>query len=141
MVYAWLAAIVLFAVIEAATVQLVSIWLAVGAAAAFIGAVAGAKQFAQWILFVVFSALSLVITKPFVKRLTKNTHEKTNIDAQIGKKTTVTKAIDNIAETGEVKLGGISWTARSADGNPIATGDTVTVERVEGVKLIVSREG
>lgn len=141
MVYAWLAAIVLFAVIEAATAQLVSIWFAVGAAAAFIGAAAGAEQFAQWILFVVFSALSLVITKPFVKRLTKNAHEKTNIDAQIGKKTTVTKAIDNIAETGEVKLGGISWTARSADGNPIATGDTVTVERVEGVKLIVSREG
>lgn len=137
MVYAWLAAIIAFAVIEAMTAQLVSIWFAGGAVAAFIASIAGAGTMTQWILFVAVSALLLIFTKPFVKKITNREPEKTNVDAQIGKTTVVTQKIDNIAETGEVKLNGISWSARSTDGGIIEAGKTVSVEKVEGVKLIV----
>ena len=135
--YAWLIAIILFAIIEIVTVQLVSVWFAGGAVAAFIAALAGADISIQWICFVAVSALLLIFTKPFVKKVTHREPEKTNIDAQIGKTTVVTKRIDNIAETGEVKLNGISWTARSIDNEIIEVGTTVFVEKVDGVKLIV----
>ena len=140
MIYAWLAAVVAFAVIEALTTQLVSIWFAGGAVAAFIGSVAGAVTLTQWILFIAVSALLLVCTKPLVKKITEREPEKTNVDAQIGKTTVVTDKIDNIAETGEVKLGGVSWAARSSGGEIINSGETVVVEKVEGVKLIVRRQ-
>ena len=139
MIYAWLIAIAAFALIEICTTQLVSIWFAGGALAAFIGCLAGADETIQWILFIVCSAVLLLATKPLVKKLTENKREKTNVDAQIGKATIVTQKIDNLAETGEVKLGGLVWTARSAFGEIIDENEKVIVVRVEGVKLIVKR--
>lgn len=140
MVYAWLGAIAAFSVIEACTAQLVSIWFAGGAFAAFIGCIAGASQSVQWILFAVFSILLLLVTKPIAKKLTKNQKEKTNVDAQIGKVTIVTKRIDNLAEEGEVKLNGLFWSARSEDGSIIEKNETVRIKSVEGVKLMVEKE-
>ena len=49
----------------------------------------------------------------------------------------VTEDIDNIAGKGRVEVNGISWTARSSDGANFRKGELVTVERIEGVKLIV----
>ena len=140
MTFAWLAAIVAFALIEAFTAQLVSIWFAGGAVAAFIGTFFGANSLTQWILFIAISTILLILTKPLVKKIVNRPPEKTNMDANIGKITIVTKMINNIAEMGEVKLNGIPWSARSADNEPINAGETVVVEKVEGVKLIVRRQ-
>ena len=38
---------------------------------------------------------------------------------------------------GQVYVEGALWRARSADGDPIAVGATVTVEEVDGLTLIV----
>ena len=137
MIYMWLGAVILFAVVEAMTTQLVSIWLAGGALASFCASLAGANVTLQWILFVAVSALLLILTKPLVKKIVGREPEKTNIDAQIGKTTIVTQKIDNIKETGEVRLNGISWTARSESGETIDEGSRVSVEKIDGVKLIV----
>ena len=137
MVYMWLGAVILFAVVEAMTTQLVSIWLAGGALAAFCASLAGTEVTLQWILFVAVSAILLILTKPLVKKIINREPEKTNIDAQIGKTTIVTQKIDNIKETGEVRLNGISWTARSENDEPIDEGSRVLVEKIDGVKLIV----
>ena len=48
--------------------------------------------------------------------------------------------IDNIAGKGRVEVNGISWTARSSDGANFRKGELVTVERIEGVKLIVKAQ-
>ena len=56
----------------------------------------------------------------------------------LGSEGLVTEAIDNIRGTGQVKIGGILWTARSENGSPIEEGALVTVDRVEGVKVLVS---
>jgi len=139
MTYAWLAAIIAFVAIEAMTSQLVSVWFAGGALAAFIGACFGTGITIQWILFVATSALLLILTKPFVKKITGRTPEKTNTEAHIGKTTIVTRTIDNIKESGEVKINGVSWSARSDDESVIEDGEKVIIKRIEGVRLIVSR--
>ena len=41
------------------------------------------------------------------------------------------------AEMGEVKIGGLCWSARAEDGRTIPVGEHVTVLAVQGVKLIV----
>ena len=137
MVYAWLIAAILFVIIESVTTQLISIWFAAGATAAFIAALCNGNIIVQWSLFIAFSIILLIATKPLAKKLTKNSAEKTNIDSAIGKVTVVTAEIDNIAETGEVKLNGLTWSARSLNGDVIKEGSKVIVKKVEGVKLIV----
>lgn len=56
----------------------------------------------------------------------------------IGSVGRVTAAIDNVEARGQVKLGGMEWTARSTSGNPIPEGTEVRVDRVEGVKVFVT---
>ena len=68
----------------------------------------------------------------------KQKSEPTNLDRILTQSVIVTEKIDNYAETGAIKYDGKIWTARSAD--PSVTfekGDFVTVERIEGVKVIV----
>lgn len=137
MVYVWLISIIAFVIIEAVTSGLVSVWFAGGAVAAFISALAGASIITQWIIFVLSSALILVFTKPLIKKVIGKSGEKTNIDANLGKITVVTETIDNLNQTGAVTLNGLSWTARSFDGEIIPKDTKVIVEKVEGVKLIV----
>ena len=50
----------------------------------------------------------------------------------------VTEKIDNKADTGAIKYDGKVWTARSNDFDvTFEKGDFVTVDRIEGVKVIV----
>ena len=56
----------------------------------------------------------------------------------IGMEAIVQERIDNLAGAGTVRVDGKIWSARSAGGEYIPSGATVRVERIEGVKLIVS---
>ena len=139
MEYIWLGVLVLMVVVEIMTTQLVSTWFAVGAFGAFLTALFGGELWVQIVVFTVVSAIALIITRPLVKKLTKNKTVPTNADMVIGKTGIVTEKIDNIAETGLVKAGGSVWTARSGDNTVIETGERVTVLEIKGVKLIVTR--
>jgi membrane protein implicated in regulation of membrane protease activity len=59
------------------------------------------------------------------------------VDTLLGEEATVTQAID--ARSGTVRLHGELWAARSLEG-PIAEGERVRVEQVEGLKLHVRRQ-
>lgn len=139
MVFVWIAATIAFIVLETATTQLVTIWFAAGSAAATIAALLKADTLVQLIVFVAVSLIALIVTRPLVKKLTKQKFSPTNADRFIGENAVVTQSIDNIAETGLVKLQGTVWTARTADSSTIAEGETVTVKAIEGVKLIVEK--
>ena len=90
--------------------------------------------------FLVVSILTLLLTRPFVKKYVNNRVTPTNADMVIGKEAVVTEAIDNLQEKGAVRLDGKIWTARMADENAGAeVGETVRILRIEGVKLITER--
>ena len=137
--YAWLALTVMFGVLEAVTVQIVSIWFAGGAVCALIAYALGAETGVQIAVFVIASALFLALTRPFVKKLTKGKKVATNADSLIGQTAVVTKKTDELGLAGEAKVAGSVWTICSDDGMPIAEKERVTVEKIEGVKLIVKR--
>ena len=60
------------------------------------------------------------------------------MDSFIGTEGIVTALIDNLNAQGQVKLGGMEWTARSTSGESIPAGTRIRVDRIEGVKAFVS---
>lgn len=134
----WFGIMLAFLVVEAACpLHLVSIWFALGALAAMIGAALHASVVVEILLFVGVSAVLLICLWPFTRKVLNPKLEKTNVDATVGQRGHVTQAIDNIDATGQVKLGGMYWSARSVSGEKIEKGTLVQVERVEGVKAFV----
>lgn len=136
----WLVLLVVFLVLEAVTVQLVSAWFALGALCALLANLCGVGVVWQIVLFLAVSAICLIATRPLVKKLTAAKIQKTNADRCIGAEAVVTEEIDNLKAKGLVKTCGNTWTARSADGSVIPKDAVVIVQKMEGVKLIVEMQ-
>ena len=134
----WVAVIILAVVVEAASPQLISLWFAGGGLVGLIAAVFGAPLWLQVILAASVTLVLLLATRPFVRRFLADKETHTNADRVVGREAVVTEAIDNVLAKGRVTVLGGDWTARSLDGVAIPTGTKVKVERIEGVKLIVS---
>lgn len=138
LVYIWLGVLALMVVIEMLTTQLVTIWFAAGALVSFFIALAGVdKVWIQILAFVLVSAFALILTRPLVRKITKQKIVPTNADMVLGKTGIVTERVDNLTETGLVKVGGAVWTARSADGSVIEANTTVHIQEIRGVTLLV----
>ena len=133
----WIAAIIIFGVVEAATVGLVSIWFVIGSAAGLIAAALDAPIWLQVVVFFIVSIAALIATRPLVRQISKKGGAATNADRVLGGTARVTEAIDNTIPSGEVYIDGKTWTARSQSGAVIAPETLVTVIRLEGVKLYV----
>ena len=135
----WLILMVAFLVVEAACpIHLVSIWFAAGSLIAMFATMLGAQLWLQVPLFLVVSGGLLVGLWPFVRKFLNPGRSATNVDSVIGTQGYVTAAIDNLNATGQVKLGGMFWTARSSGGKNIPEGTLVRVDKIEGVKVFVS---
>ena len=132
----WLVLMLVLFGAEILTVNLTTIWFALGALAAMISSLCGAQVWVQLVWFLVVSVLTLCITKPLVKKYVNNKTHATNADMVIGQTCIVVEPVDNLKSTGAVTVGGKTWTARSEYGD--ASGELVAVERMEGVKLIVA---
>ncbi len=138
MVWVWLALLVLFIITEIATVQLTTVWFAGGALIAMLLAAFGVKSITvQVIVFLAVSIVLLIATRPIVKKHINKKSQPTNADRNLGQKAVVTEEINNIEAKGTAKINGVEWTARSEDGKIIPAGSTVTVVKIDGVKLIV----
>lgn len=133
----WLVLLILFAVGEAVTVGLTSIWFAAGSLAALAAALLGGPLWLQLALFIVVSALCLLAVRPLARKYLNPTVQPTNADRVIGQEARVTEDIDNIRGQGAVTIGGITWSARSGNDEPIPAGSLVRVLRIEGVKVFV----
>lgn len=138
--FMWLAAIVVFLLLEAASYQFICIWFAGGALGALVAFGLGASLNLQILIFFILSALLLILTRPFVKKVVGSGRAKTNVESIPGKKAVVTEKINNLEDKGKAKLDGMVWTARSSDDTVIEEGTTVSVVEVSGVKLIVKKE-
>ena len=134
----WLIAFILFVVGEAVTVGLVSIWFAVGSLGALLTAALGGGLWLQIAVFLILSALSLMLLKPLSRKwMAGHKAARTNADRVIGETALVTEEIDNTMATGQVQVDGQIWTARSAHGVVIPAGSRVKVLSIQGVKVMV----
>ena len=133
----WFIAFIILLLIELATVNLVTIWFAIGAVAGLITTMFTDSFLIQLIVFIVVSLVALLLTKPLIKKFKGFNVIPTNSDRVIGKVGEVTKEI-KADKYGEVKVYGNIWTASSKE--EIEVGEKVKVLAIDGVKLIVEKE-
>ena len=134
----WFALIFVFIIIEAITLNLVTIWFAFGSVCAYITSYFTENIVIQLLVFTITSTLSLILTKPLVKKYIKKKNvESTNFDRIIGQIGVVTKAIGK-HESGRVKVDGKDWMAISE--KEIEEGTEVKILKIEGAKIIVRKK-
>ena len=133
----WTGLLIVFTVGEGVTVGLTAIWFAAGSLAALICALLGGPLWLQIALFIVISALCLLAIRPLAHKYFNSKVEPTNADRILGTEAVVTEDINNLQAIGAVRIGGITWSARSENDTPIPAGTLVRVLRIEGVKVYV----
>ncbi len=130
----WMIIFIVLVILELMTVNLVSIWFAIGSLAAFILSFWVESVSWQIAIFVGVSFVTLLLTKGFVSKIRGGKIEATNLDRVIGKIGVVTEEITKL-EPGEVKIDGKRWSAISS--KKIKVGSKVEILSIDGVKLNV----
>jgi membrane protein implicated in regulation of membrane protease activity len=135
----WLIVAAAMLAIEATTTAFFTIYFGIAAAIAAVLAVAGVPAAGQILAFAVLSVGGLVLTRPALLRMTRSDQPAvpTGVDAMRGRIGVVTKEIGEL-DSGLVKVGGETWTARSYfEHEPIAEGARVEVVEIKGVTALV----
>lgn len=131
----WLLIAVTFAVIEAMTLGIVSIWFAIGALIAMLVALIIDSFMIQLLVFIIVSLILVATTRRIAINYLKIGRIKTNIDELIGKEAIVIKPIEPY-HAGEVKLDGKIWRAVSETKQIYNIDEIIIVLRIEGVTII-----
>ena len=138
MLYVWIAVLVMAVVVEAVTRDFVAIWFFPAALVSLILSLFDVPVWLQILLFVLVGLALVIATRPLCRKFLTVKRERTNAESLIGKICIVTEEIRNIDEVGEVKVGGLCWSARAEDEERvIAVGEHVEIVEIKGVKLIV----
>lgn len=137
----WAAVAVVSLVIEAVTAELVSCWFAPSAIVSMILSGFVDIFWVQLLVFLVLSAILLLVARKYVKKkLAAKGEPALNADSLIGRTGIVQETVNNIAETGTVKVGGLIWTARSVNDSEIQPETVVTIREIHGNKLFCEPE-
>lgn len=133
----WLVLMLGLAAVETLTLDLFFLMLATGALAGLVGALAGATFFIQVLIFCVVSLMMVLLVRPVALKHLKggSAEQASNIDRLIGERALALEPVTG--RSGTVKIGGDTWTARSADGSSLPAGSQVTVSRIDGATAVV----
>ena len=134
----WIVLMIIFIIVELNTFNLTTIWFALGAVAAVLVSLRLPDNYlAQIAAFVIITGVSVMFTRPFAQKITGKS-VRTNANRAIGEEAVVVEKIGDASGVGQVKVLGQIWTAKAKDVNAVFdVGDTVIVEEIQGVKLIV----
>lgn len=133
----WIVLAVLFAISEIFTAGFFILWFGIGAAVAGILALLGVGIVWQWVAFVVVSGLLVAVTRTFAERFTKKQPPGIGADRFIGKIGVVLEDINNIENTGRVRIDKDEWRADSENEEIIGKGTKVIVTSLDGTHLVV----
>ena len=137
MLHYWLIVAGIFFVIEIFTAGFLVFWLGIAALIAMIVSFFIPNITIQTIVFIIFSIILLLATKPLIKKFMNVKETKTNAFSIIGKKALVIKNIDSINKSGQIKVNGEVWSAIGKNDDTIEKGTEVEVVSINGVKAVV----
>jgi len=135
----WIIFIAVMFIIEASTVNLITIWFAAGGLAAIFAKALGAGFAWQIAVMLVVAAISLIAARPFIKNHRNVSAVATNADRVIGQTGIVTEDISEGKFAGVVTVEGKEWSAISENGEEISSGTKVKIKSINGVKLMVEK--
>ncbi|MGW6173095.1 NfeD family protein [Arthrobacter sp. NPDC055138] len=134
----WLVVFLILAIVEMVTLDLFFIMMSSGALVALFAALLGLPFWLQVVIFCVVALLMVLFVRPVALRhLHRGPRDlATNVDRLIGESAIALESVTD--HSGVVKIGGDTWTARSADGSAIPAGQRVSVARIEGATAVVT---
>lgn len=135
----WCVILIALLLAELSTANLTTIWFAGGALFAWFASLLKAPLWLQILVFFIVSIVTLILTRPLVKKMMARKVVPTNADRAVGKEAWVTSTIDNTRGEGIVNLEGSDWSAVSESGEVLTEGTRVVVREIRGVKLVVSK--
>lgn len=134
----WLVLFVVLLIVEILTLGLTTVWFAGGSIVAFVLALAGFGLPIQILVFLTVSILLLIFTRPIAVKYFNQERQRTNAESLIGQQAIVTERIDVLHDTGKAEVNGQEWSAKADEPNEIIeAGSVVSIEGIQGVKLIV----
>lgn len=136
--YIWLILAGVFVIGEVLTSGFLIFWLSLGSLIAMVVSFVSDNIIIQTTTFLISSVILILATKPLVKKFATTDTVKTNAYSIIGKKGLVTKDIDSINSTGQVKIDGELWSAVGVDDINIKKGTEVKILEIKGVKVVVT---
>lgn len=136
--YVWLILAGVFVIGEVLTSGFLIFWLSLGSLIAMVVSFFTDNIIIQTTVFLISSVILILATKPLVKKFANIETVKTNVQSIIGKKGIVTKDINSIKATGQVKIEGELWSAIGINDMDIPEGTEVEVNEIKGVKVIVT---
>ena len=137
-IWIWAIVVAISLVVEFATMQMVSIWIALGALVGLVlCAIGGISLEVQIIVSCLVAMISIVFLRKFALKFLHKTKDNKPADSIIGRPCVVTKDISP-ESSGEVKLNGVLWTAVSEE--ELKQGAKAVVIESIGNKLKVKGE-
>ena len=134
----WGLVLIITAVAELATMNLVSIWFSAAALITMVAAFFGASVALQFIIFVLLSVLGFLIFAFLIRpKLARHSITATNADRIVGKEGIVVETICSTTGTGLIKVRGQTWSARLEEEGRLEEGMPIRVKEIKGVKAIV----
>lgn len=136
--YVWLGLVVVTIIIEFLTLELVSIWVSVGSLVGLILELCGVPLEWQIVVAVVVTIVCILGLRRFCVKFLLKSKEKTNMDIYIGAKEKLVTKIDGDG-LGSIRINGVTWSAKSENGESIKEGSLVEILRLEGNRFVVRR--
>lgn len=135
--YVWLIIAGICFILETFTAGFLIFWLGIAALLSMLTSFITPDIAIQSIVFVVSSAILIPLTKPLVNKYINSKTVKTNAFSIIEKKGIVTAEINPMEATGQIKVNGEIWSAKTENEKIVPVGTEVKVLKIEGVKAIV----
>ena len=134
----WLIVAGIFLVAEMATVGFLVFWFSIGALLALLTSLFTDNIIIQTAVFVISSGVLIFFTRPFVNKFAKSENKKeTNAFSIIGKTALVTEEINPLLGTGQIKIEGEVWSAKTITSSVIPVDSQVEITAIEGVKAVI----
>lgn len=133
----WMIIAAIFVVGEIFTMGFFLFWFGIGALAAGIFALIGLSIGWQLAAFVVVSGILFAVSRRFAEKFSKKQPPGIGADRFIGLEGVVLEEIDNLKDTGRVRLQKEEWRAESDSGEVIPEGRRIKVTRLAGTHLVV----
>lgn len=134
----WFLIFLILIIVEVLTINLSTVWFIIGSVFAFFSSFFTRNLNYQIIVFIVFTIISIILTKRFLTKVSNFKKINTNVDSIIGRICLVTKDINNLLNQGEIVIDKNIWSALSKDDNVvIKEGTKVKICDIKGVKVIV----
>ncbi len=136
----WLLVACAFAIAEMLTAGFMVLWFGVAALVALVVSLIFPEAIVlQIVVWGIISIILLLLTKKFADKLNP-TPVPTNVYSVIGKKANVIVEINGEKSTGQVKVDGDVWSAKTEEFNAIIpVGSVVEILKVDGVKVVVKK--